>query len=243
MDFEKNYGTGSGTVNTVSGRSDVLAQGFMQKVYLWMTLGLIATAAVSYFTTTSDALMIFLFETYGMVPFFIIVAVEIGIIFYISLKVRTMNPATASMLFFIYSALNGVTIAPVLMYYTEASVATTFFVTAGMFGSMSAYGALTKRDLTNFGSFLRMGLWGLIIAILVNMFMRNNMVSYVISGMAIIIFTGLAAYDTQKIRAIGAESGISDDLRDNLAVVGALTLYLDFINLFLHLLKFMGKRK
>ena len=243
MDLEKNYGTGGGTVNTVSGRSEVLAQGFMQKVYLWMTMGLIATAAVSYFTTTSQALMMFLFVTYGMVPFFILVAAEIGIVFYISLKVRTMNPSTASLLFFIYSALNGVTIAPVLMIYTEASVATTFFVTAGMFGSMSAYGAMTKRDLTNFGSFLRMGLWGLIIAMLVNMFMRNNMMSYVISGMAIIIFTGLTAYDTQKIRAIASESGISDDLRDNLAVVGALTLYLDFINLFLHLLKFMGKRK
>ena len=243
MDWEKNHVAGSGTIDATSGRSEVLAQGFMQKVYMWMTLGLAMTAGVSYFTTTSRTLLEFLFVRNGMIPFFVIVAVEVGIVMFISLKVRTMNPATASMLFFIYSALNGITIAPILMIYTGASVATTFFVTAGMFGGMSAYGAVTKRDLTNFGSFLYMGLWGLVVAIIVNMFMRNEMASYVISGMAIIIFTGLAAYDTHKIRAIGAESDIGDDLRDNLAVLGALTLYLDFINLFIHLIKFMGKRR
>ena len=243
MDWERNYRGDSGTIDVTSGRSEALAQGFMQKVYMWMTMGLAATAAVSYFTTTSRTMQEFLFLKHGMIPFFILVAAEVGIVMFLSFKVRTMNPATASMLFFIYSALNGITIAPILMMYTGASVATTFFVTAGMFGGMSAYGAVTKRDLTGFGSFLYMGLWGLIIAMLVNMFMRNEMASYVISGMAIIIFTGLAAYDTHKIRAIGAESGIGDDMRDNLAVLGALTLYLDFINLFIHLIKFMGKRR
>ena len=241
MDLEKNYGTG--TVDAVSGRNEVLAQGFMQKVYLWMTLGLLATAAVSYYTATSEALIALLFVRYGSVPFITLVVAELGIVMFLSFKVRTMNPATASVLFFIYSALNGLTIAPVLIMYTQASVATTFLVTAGTFGGMSAYGAATKRDLTDFGSFLRMGLWGLIIAMLVNLFLRNNTMSYVISGMAVIIFTGLAAYDTQKIRKIAAESSLGDDVRNNMAVLGALTLYLDFINLFLHLLKFMGKRR
>jgi FtsH-binding integral membrane protein len=155
-----------------------------------------------------------------------------------------IDPTTASVLFLIYSGLNGLTIAPVLMIYTTASVTATFFDTAGMFGGMSIYGTVTKRDLTEFGSFLRMGVGGLLIAMLVNLFMRNNTMSYVISGMAIIIFTGLAAYDTNKIRSMAAESDYNNyDLRGNLAILGALTLYLDFINLFLHLLRFLGKRK
>ena len=243
MDLEKNQFGGGTTIDAASGRSETLAQGFMQKVYLWMMLGLAATAIVSYFTTTSEAMLSFLFVRYGMVPFFVLAIAEIGIVFYLSLRIAKLNPATASMLFFVYSALNGVTIAPILMIYTSASVATTFFVTAGMFGAMSVYGMTTKRDLTGFGSFLRMGLFGLIIAIVVNMFMRSDMISYVVSGMAIIIFTGLAAYDTNKLRKIGMEGGFGDDMRDNLAVLGALTLYLDFINLFIHLLRFMGKRR
>ena len=134
MDWEKNFGAGNGTIDVTSGRSETLAQGFMQKVYLWMTLGLVATAIVSYFTTTSEAMLTFLFVRHGMVPFWTIVVVEIGIVLFISFKVKSMNPATASALFFIYAALNGVTIAPILMIYTQASVATTFFVAAGMFG-------------------------------------------------------------------------------------------------------------
>ena len=245
MDWERNYDTAGRTIHTVSGRSDELTQVFMQKVYTWMTLGLFATAVVSYFTTTSEALLTFLFVKNGMFPFFAIAAIEIGIVFYLSSKIRSMDisPSTAIVLFFIYSALNGLTIAPVLMIYTKESVATTFFVTAGMFGGMSIYGTVTKRDLTELGSFLRMGVWGLLIALLVNLFMRNNTMSYAISGMAIIIFTGLTAYDTNKIRSIGAESGLSYDQRDNLAVLGALVLYLDFINLFIHLLRFLAKRK
>jgi FtsH-binding integral membrane protein len=240
MDGERNFEVGGRRVDSTYGRSGVLAQGFMQKVYLWMTMGLAATAIVSFFTSTSQDLMMFLFVTHGMVPFGILVVAEIGIVMFLSFRVMKMNPVTASMLFFLYAALNGITIAPVLVSYTGASVATTFFVTAGMFGGMSAYGMVTKRDLTGFGSFLTMGLFGLLIAILVNLFLRNNMMSYVISGMAIIIFTGLAAYDTNKLRAIGESVG--DTERDNLAVLGALTLYLDFINLCMHLLRFMGKR-
>jgi len=245
MDWERNYDTTGRTIHTVPGRSDELTQVFMQKVYMWMTFGLFMTAVVSYFTATSQSLITFLFVKNGMVPFFVLVVIEFGIVLYLSSKMRSMNinPTTAIAMFFVYSALNGLTIAPVLMVYTKESVATTFLITAGMFGGMSIYGAVTKRDLTELGSFLRMGLWGLLIAMLVNLFMRNNTMSYAISGMAIIIFTGLVAYDTNKLRALGSESGLSYDQRDNLAVFGALILYLDFINLFLHLLRFLGKRK
>ena len=236
MDFEKDR------IIDVSSRSDAMVQGFMQKVYLWMTMGLAVTGAASYFVTASPAVMGTLFGR-SIVPLVIIAAVEIGIVFYLSARVMTLNPATASTLFFVYSALNGLTLAPIFLIYTSESVATTFFVTAGVFGSMSVYGYVTKRDLTDFGSFLRMGLWGIIIAMLVNMFVRSTKMGYVISGVAVVVFTGIAAYDTYKLRKIAAEGSFGDDARDNLAVLGALTLYLDFVNLFLHLLRFMGKRR
>ena len=222
----------------VSASSGIAAQGFMQKVYMWMTMGLAIPGVVSLLVTSSPA-MLSAFYGHGMGPMIVLILVEFGIVFFLSARVMTMNPSTAKALFFIYSAINGVTITMVLLLYTSESVATAFFVSAGLFASMSAYGSATKRDLTDFGSFLRMGLVGLVIAMIANMFLRSSTTSYVISGMAVIIFTGLAAYETNLLRKMAAEGHTSD----NLAVLGAFWLYLDFINIFIHLLRLFGKRR
>jgi len=227
---------------SVDSGSRVLAQGFMNRVYVWMTLGLAVTGAVSYFVTTSPSILMALFGN-GMVPIIVLAVAELGIVFYLSRKVMTLNPATASMLFFVYAALNGLTLSPIFLVYTSESITSTFFITAAVFGSMSVYGSVTKRDLSGLGSFLGMGLFGLVIAMLVNMFLRSEKTSYVISIMAVIIFTGLAAYDTFKLRKMASEGGFDDGARDNLAVLGALMLYLDFVNIFIHLLRIMGKRR
>jgi FtsH-binding integral membrane protein len=151
----------------------------------------------------------------------------------------------ATGIFLGYSALNGVTLSTILLYYTASSVAATFFVTAGMFGAMAVYGFVTKKDLSSWGSFLFMGLIGIIIAMVVNIFLASPMISWVISGIGVIIFTGLTAYDVQQITRMG-EQGIMDGgeaaIRKG-AIMGALKLYLDFINLFLMLLRFMGDRR
>jgi FtsH-binding integral membrane protein len=149
----------------------------------------------------------------------------------------------ASALFFVYSGLNGLTIAPLLLIYTQESVAQAFFISAGLFGTMSVYGAVTKRDLTGFGDFLGMGVIGLLIAIVANMFIGGEKMSLVISIMAVLIFTGLAAYDTFKWRRVAAASGYGDEVMQSVAVAAALEMYLDFINIFIHLLRIMGKRK
>jgi FtsH-binding integral membrane protein len=216
--------------------------GFMRRVYGWMMLGLVVTGCVAYLTFTSETVQNVLFSR-GMVPFIVLCVAELGIVFFLSAKVTSLAPATASALFFVYSALNGLTIAPLLFYYTEKSVAEAFFISAGLFGAMSVYGTVTKRDLTGFGDFLGMGLIGLLIAIVANIFIGGERMSLVISIMAVLIFTGLAAYDTFKWRRIAAAGGHGDEVMQSVAVAAALEMYLDFINIFIHLLRIMGKRR
>jgi FtsH-binding integral membrane protein len=217
--------------------------GFMRRVYVWMTLGLVVTGCVAYLAVTSPTVINALFLTHGMAPFIVLCVAELGIVFFLSAKVTTLAPATASALFFVYAGLNGLTIAPLLLFYTQESVAEAFFISAGMFGAMSVYGAVTKRDLTGFGDFLRMGLIGLLIAIVANIFIGEEKASLVISVMAVLIFTGLAAYDSFKWRRIAAASGQGDEVMRSVAVAAALEMYLDFINIFIHLLRIMGKRR
>jgi FtsH-binding integral membrane protein len=226
----------------ISTTGDLAIQGFMTKVYMWMGLGLLTTAAVSYYTASSQPILMFLFGR-GMAPFLILAVCEIGIVFYLSSRIASLSPTAASALFFIYSALNGLTIAPILIVYTESSVASAFLSTAGMFGAMSVYGTVTKRDLSGWGSFLMMGLIGLIIASLVNIFFASERMSLVIAIMGVFIFTGLTAYDTYKIRAMASGVAGDDDTAGKFAVLGALTLYLDFINMFLYLIRIFGRRK
>ncbi|MDR0764930.1 MAG: Bax inhibitor-1/YccA family protein [Synergistaceae bacterium] len=224
-------------------RAERAVAGFMRRVYVWMTLGLVVTGCAAYLAVTSQTVSNALFVAHGMTPFIVLCVAEIVIVFFLSARVTSLTPAAASALFFVYSGLNGLTIAPLLLIYTRESVAGAFFISAGLFCAMSAYGAVTKRDLTEFGDFLKMGVIGLLIAIVANMFIGGEKMSFVISIMAVLIFTGLAAYDTFKWRGIAAASGRGEEVTRSVAVVAALEMYLDFINIFIHLLRITGKRR
>ncbi len=216
---------------------------YMRHVYQWMTIGLAVTGAAAWFTTGNPAMMQLVFGN-GMVPVILLAAAVFALPLIISGMIARLSAAAATGLFLLYSALMGVFLSSVLLIYTQSSVVTAFASTAGMFLAMSVYGTVTKRDLTSLGSFLTMGLIGLLIAMVVNLFLQNTMMEMIISAVGVLIFTGLTAYDTQRIRAFGAGAPLDDDTAVRRgAVLGALTLYLDFINLFLMLLRLMGDRR
>ncbi len=216
---------------------------FLAKVFNWMAIGLGLTGLAAFLTVNSQTMLQLVFG--NKMVFYGLVFGELGLVFYLSARVQKISAQAATGLFLAYSILNGVTLSAILLLYTASSVAATFFVTAGMFGAMAVYGFVTKKDLSSWGSFLFMGLIGIIIASVVNIFLGSSMMSWMISGIGVIIFTGLTAYDVQKITRIGAQ-GIMDGgdaaIRKG-AIMGALALYLDFINLFLMLLRFMGNRR
>lgn len=217
-------------------------QTFMAQVYGWMTVGLLLTAFVALYVASSEALLSMIFSS--KVVFFGLIIAQLGLVFVLSGMVHKMSGAVATSLFMLYSALTGVTISSVLIIYTASSVASTFFICAAMFGALSVYGYTTKRSLTGMGSFLFMGLIGIIIASIVNIFMQSSMMSMVISYAGVLIFAGLTAYDTQKLKDMGNEINRED--KENMrrySIMGALTLYLDFINLFLMLLRILGDRR
>tara|TARA_Y100001970_G_scaffold222261_1_gene273281 strand:+ start:3153 stop:3917 length:765 start_codon:yes stop_codon:yes gene_type:complete len=172
----------------------------------------------------------------------IVMLAPLGIVFYMSFGIRKMSATKAQTTFWIFAALMGASLASIFLVYTGASITRVFFITAGTFGAMSIYGYTTKRDLTKFGSFLMMGLIGIIIASIVNIFMKSSMMYFVISIIGVLIFVGLTAYDTQKIKNMYLASDDSEILGKK-AVMGALTLYLDFINLFIMLLRLFGQRR
>ena len=222
------------------GRSSVAV--YMQQVYLWMTVALGVTALAAVFTASNMAVMQFLF-TNTIMMILLMVAV-IGLSMFITARMHVLSAGTATGLFLLYSVLMGVFLGPVLLVYTGSSVAQAFIVTAGMFGGMSVFGMVTKRDLSGMGSFLMMGLIGIIIASLVNFFLQSSMMDFVISCIGVIIFTGLTAYDTQKLRAFGMDAPLGDGTAVRRgAILGALTLYLDFVNLFLYLLRIFDSKK
>jgi uncharacterized protein len=209
----------------------------IRQVYAWMGGGLLVTAFMAMATLSSPALLTALFS--NRLVFYGLIFGELGLVIAISGAINRLSAGVASSLFILYAALNGVTMSVIFAVYTAESVASTFLVTAAMFGAMSAYGALTRRDLTGWGSFLFMGLIGVVIASLVNIFTRSSAASWVISALGVIVFTGLTAYDTQKIKAMAAAGAEGRKP----AILGALTLYLDFINLFLMLLRLLGNRR
>ncbi|MBQ7193016.1 MAG: Bax inhibitor-1/YccA family protein [Synergistaceae bacterium] len=213
-----------------------------RKVYQYMAVGLILTSLTAWLTASNPSMTrIFLGSA---VPLIIVAVAEIGLVIYLSAAISRLSASTALMLFCVYSVLNGITCSSVLLVYTNDSVYSAFLSTAGMFGVMSLYGLYTKRDLTGLGSFLRMGLFGLIIAMVINIFVGSTMAETVISVMGIIIFMGLTAYDTAKIKELAEGAGMSgDEAVGKIAVIGALALYLDFINLFLYLIRLFGKRR
>lgn len=212
----------------------VANSGVMRGVYGWMGGGLLLTALVSLITASSPALLQAILG--NRLLFYALVFGELGLVVAISGAINRISSATASLLFLLYAALNGLTMSTIFVAYTQSSIASTFLITAGMFGAMSMYGYLTKSDLSSWGSFLFMGLIGVVIASLVNIFLQSPMLNWVMSLCGIIVFTGLTAYDTHKIKQMG-------DAGRKGAILGALTLYLDFINMFLLLLRFFGNRR
>ncbi len=209
----------------------------VRQVYGWMGLGLALTALMAMVTVSSPDLLRAIVGNRLM--FYGLVIGELALVFILSGAVNRLSNTAATLLFLGYSTLNGLTLSVIFLVYTADSIASTFGVTAAMFGAMSLYGYLTRRDLTSWGSFLFMGLIGVVIASVVNLFLHSSSVSWVVSGLGVIVFTGLTAYDTWKIKELAAAGGEGRKP----AILGALTLYLDFINLFLLLLRFMGGRR
>lgn len=215
---------------------------FMARVYGWMTLGLIVTAVVAMATVQSEAMQRFVFGTKYM--FMGLLIGEVVLVIALGAIINRISSAVAMAMFIMYAGLNGLTLSVVFLVYTSSSVASTFFVTAGMFGAMSAFGLLTKRDLSGIGGFLTMALVGLVIASVVNLIWANDMLYWIVTYAGVVIFVGLTAYDTQKIKvmALSMEGG-QIELQKKAAIIGALKLYLDFINLLLLLLRLLGRRR
>ena len=225
------------TTQTVQTADRVSA--FLWKVYGWMAVGLGLTAVVAYAVAGSPDLMRVLVG--NRLVFFGLVIAELGLVFYLSARADRLSPGTASGLFALYSVLNGVTLSAILLAYTGESVAMTFVVTAGMFGALALFGSTTKRSLAGAGQFFMMGLVGLILASIIGMFWHNDALQFLISIVGVIVFTGLTAYDAQRLKQMAL--ALPEGQVGAYAVVGALSLYLDFINLFLMLLRLTGGRR
>lgn len=212
----------------------------MRKVYAYMTAGLGLTGIIAAWLMGSpDVLAAFA----GSMWFWVAIIAELALVFGISFAIMRLSGGVAFMLFLLYSGLNGLTIAPLVYMYTAESVASVFFVTSGMFAALSFYGFVTKRDLSAMGKFLFMALIGLLIVMVMNIFIASSMLSLLISAAAVLIFAGLTVYDTQKIKEIYGQVAGDAENTHRAAVMGALTLYLDFINMFIHLLRLFGTRK
>jgi FtsH-binding integral membrane protein len=209
----------------------------IRQVYAWMGGGLLVTALMAMVTVSSPAILNAVFG--NRLLFYGLILGELGLVIAISGAIDRLSAAMASLLFVLYAALNGITMSVIFAAYTAESVASTFVITAATFGAMSAFGYMTRRDLTGWGSFLFMGLIGVVIASLVNIFTQSSAASWIISAVGVIVFTGLTAYDTQKIKAMAATGAEGRKP----AILGALTLYIDFINLFLMLLRLLGNRR
>ncbi len=218
---------------------DVGLRQYMLGVYNYMASGLALTGIVAMLVASSPVLLQAIFGT----PLqWVVLLAPVVLVFYLAARIDRMSVASAQALFWVYAGLMGVMMSAYLLRYTGVSVARVFFITAASFGGLSLYGYTTKKDLSGFGSFLIMGLWGLIIAGVVNMFLASTMLHFVMSAVGVLLFAGLTAYDTQKIKEMYWE-GDGSEIAAKKSVMGALTLYMDFINLFIFLLQFMGVRR
>lgn len=214
---------------------------FISKVYGWMSLALLVTAFTAMMVASTPALVTFIFG--NKLVFYGLLIGEFLLVAYLSAAVASMSAKAATIGFLVYALMNGLTLAAIFLVFTAGSIASTFLITAGTFGIMSVYGYYTKRDLTSLGNLLFMALIGLVIASVVNMFFSNEILYWITTYAGIIIFVGLVAYDTQKIKEMNVVGNAGTDEDRKEAIMGALTLYLDFINLFLFLLRIFGRRK
>lgn len=213
-----------------------------RNVYIWMTLALVITGAVAMYMAKSMTLLSMIMQ--NSLLFWGILIAELGVVWYLSARIHRISFTSATLLFILYSILNGATLSMIFLIYTMSSIATTFFVTAGTFGVMALFGYVTKKDLTRLGSLCFMGIIGIIIASLVNIFLQNSMMEMIISYIGVLLFVGLTAYDSQKIKRLLMQDGVEiNETTQKIALLGAMTLYLDFINLFLYLLRILGDRK
>jgi uncharacterized protein len=227
----------SPTASIVSAEERVSS--FLRSVYAWMFIGMLVTAITASLVAGSPTAVQTLAG--NRLLFFGLIAAQLGMVFFLSARVATLAPSTAAVTFLIYSALTGVTLSLILLAYTGASIANAFVVSAGMFGALALYGTTTKRSLAGWGSFLFMGLIGVVLASLVGMFWRNDSLQLVIGLVGVIVFTGLTAYDAQRLKAMAL--AIPEGQTGSYAVSGALSLYLNFLNLFLSLLRLFGNRR
>ena len=231
------------TNNLVKSIADKSAQAALfRSVYVWMTLALAITGFVALYVAKSYTLLNAMAENSFL--FWGLLIAEVGLVMYLSARIHRISFSTATILFIVYSVLNGVTMSILFMVYTMSSIATTFFVTAGTFGATALYGYVTKKDLTRIGNLCIMGVIGLIIASLVNLFLQNSMMDLIISYIGVLLFVGLTAYDSQKIKQLLSDDSIEiNETTQKIALMGSLTLYLDFINLFIYMLRILGDRK
>ncbi len=251
MEFNKQNIQSRSTTSEIHSIDEGL-RAYMLKVYNYMASGILITGFISLIlfkmsvVTSPDGSITGLTglgnALYNSALMWVVMLAPLGVVFYMSFGIRKMSAAKAQGTFWVFAALMGASLSSIFLIYTGASITRVFFITSGTFGAMSIYGYTTKRDLTKLGSFLMMGLFGIIIASIVNIFMKSSMMYYVISIVGVLIFVGLTAYDTQKIKNMYLASD-SGEIIGKKAVMGALTLYLDFINLFVMLLRLFGQRR
>jgi FtsH-binding integral membrane protein len=251
-DFDRNYTTRTGFGAQRAVAIDAGLRAYMLRVYNYMAAGVALTGVVAWFTfnaavVTNTAGKITGLTSFGQAIFggpmvIVLFLGTLGLVFFMSFRISHLQPSTALGLFLLYAGLLGLMLSSVFLAYTQASITRTFFISAASFGALSLYGYTTQRDLSPIGSFLIMGLFGLILAMVVNIFLKSTGLDFAISVIGVLIFAGLTAWDTQKIKEM---YDVNDDgtIAGRKAVMGALTLYLDFINLFLFLLRFLGDRR
>jgi FtsH-binding integral membrane protein len=218
---------------------DERVSAFLARVYGWMFAGLLVTAVTAFTVASSQALIETLIV--NRIVFWVLIFAQLGLVFYLSARVEKTSPAMAAGLFILYSALTGITSSVILLIYTGASITSTFIITAGMFGATAVFGTVTKKSLAGVGQFMFMGLIGLILASIVGIFWQNSALQFVISVVGVLVFTGLTAWDAQRLKQMAV--ALPEGRVGAFAVVGALSLYLDFINLFFFLLRFTGSRR
>lgn len=216
----------------------VLVRQSVTRAFVWMTLGLAITGLTSLFIADSNLIEVL----FSSGSFWMLVIAELAVVWFLSSRIMKLSMPVATAAFAVYSLLNGVMLSPIFLVYTGESIASTFFITAATFGTMAVFGYTTKRDLSSWGSYLMMGLIGLIIASVVNIFLGSSLLMWAVSYLGVLIFVGLTAYDTQQIKAMIANSVGDEEQTKKVALLGALHLYLDFINLFIYLLRLFGRR-
>jgi len=221
-------------------QTQVMVNSFIRSTYNWMAVGLALTGFVAYYISNSPDILQLIFG--NRMVFFGLIIGQLALVFTLSARVQKMQASTATGLFVLYAALNGVTLSFIFLVYTKTSIASTFFICAATFVATSIFGMTTKRDLTSMGNFLFMGLIGIIIATVVNMFLRSPAVAMVVSYIGVLVFVGLTAYDTQQLKhmAMTQPDGLEAGVVRKGAIIGALKLYLDFINMFIFMLHIFG---